>query len=286
MKIISGTTISLQIKEELKNKIINLENELKITPHLAIVQVGNNLNSNVYIRNKIRLSEELKTKTTLIKLDENISQERLLKEIEILNNNNNINGILVQLPIPKHINEENVLEKIDPLKDVDCFSLENTGKLWTAKKDKDLLKNCTPAGVIEMLKREKIKLSGEHVVIVGRSNIVGKPLAALFLLENSTVTICHSATKNIKEICKQGDILVIAIGRAKMINKEYIKDGAVVIDVGINTNNEGKVCGDVDFEDISTKAYAASPVPGGVGRMTVMMLLSNLIQLTIKQHKK
>lgn len=282
MKLIDGKLISNQIKNELKQDINNLTKQ-NIIPNLAIVQIGDNPSSNVYVRNKKRLSEELNTNTTIYKLDEKISQNELANLIHQLNNDFSINGILVQLPLPKHINEEYIINQIDPIKDVDGFTLNSVGTIWTAKKHEVKIASCTPAGVIELLKRNNIDIDGKNVVIIGRSNIVGKPLACLFLIENATVTICHSHTKNLKEITKQADILCAAIGQPKFIKKDFIKNNAVVIDIGINRDENNKLCGDVDFDNVKDIVSYISPVPGGVGPMTVMMLMKNLIELTKKQ---
>lgn len=284
MKIIDGKLVQSQICDELRKEIEELKSR-NIVPTLKIIQVGDNQASNVYVRNKIKLSETVGINTTVDKLPENITETELIDRIKDLNNDKNINGILVQLPIPSHLSEKEVIETIVPDKDVDCFNLVNVGKLWTAKKQDIYLKPCTPCGVIEMLKKYNIEMSGKHVVIIGRSNIVGKPQAALFLLENATVTICHSKTTNLKEVCKQADILVAAIGRAKMINHEYIKQGAVVIDVGMNRDENNKLCGDVDFEDVKDIVSYITPVPGGVGPMTITILLKNLINVTKLQNK-
>lgn len=284
MKIIDGKLVQSQICDELKKEIEKLKSR-NIVPTLKIIQVGDNQASNVYVRNKIKLSETVGINTTVDKLPENITETELINRIKDLNNDKNINGILVQLPIPSHLSEKEVIETIVPDKDVDCFNLVNVGKLWTAKKQDIYLKPCTPCGVIEMLKKYNVEMSGKHVVIIGRSNIVGKPQAALFLLENATVTICHSKTTNLKEVCKQADILVAAIGRAKMINHEYIKQGAVVIDVGMNRDENNKLCGDVDFEDVKDIVSYITPVPGGVGPMTITILLKNLINVTKLQNK-
>lgn len=284
MKIIDGKLVQSQICDELRKEIEELKSR-NIVPTLKIIQVGDNQASNVYVRNKIKLSETVGINTTVDKLPENITEAELINRIKDLNNDKNINGILVQLPIPSHLSEKEVIETIVPDKDVDCFNLVNVGKLWTAKKQDIYLKPCTPCGVIEMLKKYNIEMSGKHVVIIGRSNIVGKPQAALFLLENATVTICHSKTTNLKEVCKQADILVAAIGRAKMINHEYIKQGAVVIDVGMNRDENNKLCGDVDFEDVKDIVSYITPVPGGVGPMTITILLKNLINVTKLQNK-
>ncbi len=282
MRLIDGKQIASVMKEEIRQQI----NELfakGIVPTLAIIQVGDNPSSNIYIRNKMKLLEGLNCKNLLYRFPDTISEEELIQEIHKLNNDKNINGVLVQLPLTKQINEEHVLDEISPEKDVDCFTLKNVGKLWTAKKHDISLKNCTPAAVIELLKRSKVNLDGANVVIVGRSNIVGKPLAGLLLLENATVTICHSHTKNLAQICSNADILIAAIGSPKFFNKNFVKQGATVIDVGINRLPDNKTCGDVDFEDVKDKVDLITPVPGGVGPMTVMMVLINLINLTKSQ---
>lgn len=282
MRLIDGKQIASIMKEEIRQQI----NELfakGIVPTLAIIQVGDNPSSNIYIRNKMKLLEGLNCKNLLYRFPDTISEEELIQEIHKLNNDKNINGVLVQLPLTKQINEEHVLDEISPEKDVDCFTLKNVGKLWTAKKHDISLKNCTPAAVIELLKRSKVNLDGTNVVIVGRSNIVGKPLAGLLLLENATVTICHSHTKNLAQICSNADILIAAIGSPKFFNKNFVKQGATVIDVGINRLPDNKTCGDVDFEDVKDKVDLITPVPGGVGPMTVMMVLINLINLTKSQ---
>lgn len=282
MRLIDGKQIASIMKEEIRQQI----NELfakGIVPTLAIIQVGDNPSSNIYIRNKMKLLEGLNCKNLLYRFPDTISEEELIQEVHKLNNDKNINGVLVQLPLTKQINEEHVLDEISPEKDVDCFTLKNVGKLWTAKKHDISLKNCTPAAVIELLKRSKVNLDGANVAIVGRSNIVGKPLAGLLLLENATVTICHSHTKNLAQICSNADILIAAIGSPKFFNKNFVKQGATVIDVGINRLPDNKTCGDVDFEDVKDKVDLITPVPGGVGPMTVMMVLINLINLTKSQ---
>lgn len=283
MRLIDGKQIAATIKEEVRQQINKLITK-GIVPTLAIVQVGDNPSSNIYIRNKLKLLESLNCKGLLYKFPDSISENDLIKEIHKLNDDENINGILVQLPLTKQINEEHILDKISCEKDVDCFSLKNVGKLWTAKKHDINLKQCTPAAVVELLKRSNVNLDGANIVIVGRSNIVGKPLAALLLLENATVTICHSHTKNLAEICPNADILVTAIGSPRFFNKNFVKQGAIVIDVGINRLPDNKICGDVDFEDVKNKVDLITPVPGGVGPMTVMMVMINLISL-IKLQK-
>ncbi len=283
MTLIDGRKIAETLKNEIKIQVKEL-NEKGIVPTLAIVQVGDNPSSNVYIKNKLKLLEDLKgCKGILNKYPDSISENELIEKINLLNSDKEINGVLVQLPLPKHINEEHILNEISSIKDVDCFTLENVGKLWTAKKHNINLKNCTPAAVVELLKRSNVNLDGANIVIVGRSNIVGKPLAGLLLLENATVTICHSHTKNLEQICSRADVLIAAIGSPKFFNRNFIKNGAVVIDVGINRSPDNKICGDVDFEDVKDKVNLITPVPGGVGPMTVMMVLINLINLTKEQ---
>ncbi|WEK82991.1 MAG: bifunctional methylenetetrahydrofolate dehydrogenase/methenyltetrahydrofolate cyclohydrolase [Mycoplasma sp.] len=282
--IIDGKLISSQIKNELKDEVLALKNK-GVIPTLAVIQIGDVHASNVYIRNKKKAAEDIGIKFIHFQFNENIDNQTLLEKIGEINNDQSIHGLFVQLPLPKHINENDVINKINPNKDVDCFSLINIGKLWTAKKDNLVIKPCTPAGIIELLKRSNVELSGKDVVIVGRSNIVGKPLGALFLLENATVTICHSRSKDLANICKKADVLVSAVGISKFIKKDFIKQGAVVVDVGINRNEEGKICGDVDFENVKSLTSKITPVPGGVGPMTVAMLMKNLVQLTKLQNK-
>ncbi|MDR0857038.1 MAG: bifunctional methylenetetrahydrofolate dehydrogenase/methenyltetrahydrofolate cyclohydrolase [Mycoplasmataceae bacterium] len=284
MKLIDGKKISSEIKEELKKEIVFLKTK-DIVPTLVIVQVGNNQASNVYVRNKIKLSNELGANTSLLHFDEDVTEEHLLQEIKNLNEDDTVNGILVQLPLPKHIDENKIIEHISPIKDVDCFHLENVGKLWTAKNKYDGLLPCTPAGIIELLKRSDIQIAGKNVVILGRSNIVGKPMAALFLLENATPTICHSKTQNIKEVCSKADILIISIGQAKFITKDYVSSHMDVIDVDMDRDENNKLCGGADFENIKDIVNSISPVPGGVGPMTIVMLMKNLITVCKIQNK-
>lgn len=273
MNIINGKEISNQIKEEIKEQVLELkEKGVEIT--LAVIQVGNNPASTVYVNNKKKACEFCGIKSLSYELEEDITENELIRLINDLNNNDAINGILVQLPLPKHIDENKILNEINPKKDVDGFHPMNVGNLNIGQKS---FVSCTPAGVIELLKRSNIEISGKECVVIGRSNIVGKPMAALLLQENGTVTICHSKTKDLKEITKRADILVVAIGKPKFITSEYVKDGAVVIDVGIHRMDNGKLCGDVDFDDVSTKCSAITPVPGGVGVMTVTMLMKNCL---------
>ncbi|MDR3249975.1 MAG: bifunctional methylenetetrahydrofolate dehydrogenase/methenyltetrahydrofolate cyclohydrolase, partial [Mycoplasmataceae bacterium] len=255
-------------------------------PSIVIIQIGNNQASNVYVRNKLKLCEKLAVNGKLKHLEENIAEIELIKLIKNLNDDKNVNGILVQLPLPGHIDENKIIETINPIKDVDCFHLENVGKIWTAKKRFKGILPCTPDGIIEILKRSHIEMEGKNVVILGRSNIVGKPLAALFLLENATVTICHSKTNNLINICSRADVLVAAIGKAKFITKAYTNNHQIIVDVGMNRDENNKLCGDVDFENVKDCVYAISPVPGGVGPMTIVMLIKNLISATKLQNDK
>lgn len=272
-KIIDGKCISAEIKEELKVQVAQLkERGMDVT--LAVVQVGQNPASCVYVRNKKKVCEYVGIQFKAFELAEETTEEALLTLIEKLNQDISINGILVQLPLPDHICESKVLNAILPTKDVDCFHPENVGKMCVG--EKGFLPG-TPAGVIELLKRSNIEIAGKECVVVGRSNIVGKPMAMLMLQENATVTIAHSKTKDLREVCKRADILIVSIGKAKMIDDSYVKEGAVVIDIGINRNADNKLCGDVDFEKVAPKCSAITPVPGGVGPMTIAILMKNCL---------
>lgn len=272
--IIDGKKISNEIKDELKEKVARLKNEGKeIT--LAVVLVGSDPASQIYVKNKEKACEYVGINSKTYKLSETTSEEELLKLIKELNANQAVNGILVQLPLPNHINEELIINTISPLKDVDGFHPENVGKLSIGQAG---FVSCTPAGIIQLLKRYNIEIEGKNCVIVGRSNIVGKPMAMLLLRENATVTICHSRTKNLEEMTKQADILVAAIGKANFIAKEHIKEGAIIIDVGMNRDDNNKLCGDVDFDAVKDYVKAITPVPGGVGPMTIAMLLYNCVE--------
>lgn len=276
--IIDGKIISSSVKEKIKNEVETLKSQ-GINPGLVVIKVGNDPASAVYVRNKKRACEELGIYSEEYALPEQTTEKELLDLIKELNTREDIDGILCQLPLPKHLDETVVINAIAPEKDVDCFHPENVGKVLIGE---DGFKPCTPAGVIEMLKHSGIEIAGKNCVVLGRSNIVGKPMALLLLAENGTVTVCHSRTKNLKDITKKADILVAAIGKAKFVTADMVKKGAVVIDVGINRDENGKLCGDVDFEKVSKKALAISPVPGGVGLMTVTMLMQN----TLKSAKK
>ena len=273
-KIIDGKQISLDIKNELKEKVAKYKEQgIEIT--LAVVKVGNDPASAVYVRNTEKACEYVGINSKTLALPEETTEEELLNVVKKLNEDKNVNGILVQLPLPKHIDESKVLLTIDSTKDVDGFHPVNVGKMVIGE---DTFLPCTPAGIIEMIKRTDIDIEGKECVVIGRSNIVGKPMAMLMLKENATVTIAHSRTKDLKEVTKRADIIVAAIGKAKFVTADYVKEGAVVIDVGMDRDENGKLCGDVDFESVSKVASAITPVPGGVGPMTVTMLLVNCLR--------
>ena len=273
-KIIDGKQISLDIKNELKEKVARYKEQgIEIT--LAVVKVGNDPASAVYVRNKEKACEYVGINSKTLALPEETKEEELLNVVKELNEDKNVNGILVQLPLPKHIDESKVLLTIDSTKDVDGFHPVNVGKMVIGE---DTFLPCTPAGIIEMIKRTDIDIEGKECVVIGRSNIVGKPMAMLMLKENATVTIAHSRTKDLKEVTKRADIIVAAIGKAKFVTADYVKEDAVVIDVGMDRDENGKLCGDVDFESVSKVASAITPVPGGVGPMTVTMLLVNCLR--------
>ena len=272
-QIIDGKKISQEIKDELKEKVAALKNK-GIEIALAVIQVGNDPASSVYVGNKKKACAYIGIRSESYELPESTSQEELLALIDRLNKAEKINGILVQLPIPMHIDEDTIIKAIAPSKDVDGFHPESVGALLIGQKG---FLPCTPAGIIELLKRSNIEIAGKECVVIGRSNIVGKPMAVLLLRENGTVTITHSKTTDLKSVCKRADILVVAIGKPKMITSEYVKEGAAVIDVGIHRNADNKLCGDVDYDDVYPVAGAITPVPGGVGPMTIAMLMNNCV---------
>lgn len=276
--LIDGKKISTDIKDEVKAKVAELK-EQGIEVCLAVVQVGNNPASCVYVNNKKKACEYVGFRSVSHELPEETTEAELLKLIDDLNNDDSVNGILVQLPLPKHMDENKVIDAISPYKDVDGFHLMNVGALSTGQKG---FISCTPYGIIELLKRSNIEIEGKHCVIIGRSNIVGKPMGMLLLRENGTVTTVHSKTKNIKEITKQADILIAAIGKPRFVDDTYVKEGAVVIDVGINRDENNKLCGDVDFDKVEPIASAITPVPGGVGPMTIAMLMKNCLESLTK----
>lgn len=273
-QIIDGKMISLAIKDEVKRKVSEL-NAKGTEVTLAVIQVGNNQASTVYVNNKKKACSYTGIRSLAYELPEETSQEELIVLIRELNDRMDVNGILVQLPLPSHMDEDEVIRTISPDKDVDGFHPQSVGALCIGQPG---FVSCTPAGIIQLLKRSGIEIAGKECVIVGRSNIVGKPMALLMLRENATVTIAHSKTENLKEVCRRADILVVAVGKAKMINADYIKPGAAVIDVGMNRDENNKLCGDVDYEDVFSVAGAITPVPGGVGPMTIAMLMNNCLE--------
>ncbi len=273
--LINGKEISLSVKEEVKSEVARLKAEGKRVPSLAVVLVGNNSASMTYVKNKEIGCRYVGFGSVKIEMPEETSQEELLKQIGMLNSDDTVDGILVQLPLPNHIDEKTIIEAIDPKKDVDGFHPSNIASLFLGK---EALLPCTPYGMMVMLDSIGYNLEGKEVVVVGRSNIVGKPVALLALAKSATVTIAHSRTKNLKEVCKKADVLITAVGQPKMFDDSYIKEGAVVLDVGMNRDENNKLCGDVDFEKCKDKAGAITPVPGGVGPMTIAMLLHNTLE--------
>ena len=279
--IIDGKKISTEIKDETRDKVAELKAQGKEIS-LAVVQVGDNPASCVYVRNKKKACEYVGIKSVSHELPEETTEAELLDLIDKLNNDDSINGILVQLPLPAHMDENKVIDAISPYKDVDGFHLMNVGALSTGQNG---FISCTPYGIIQLLKRSNIDISGKHCVVIGRSNIVGKPMSMLLLRENGTVTVVHSKTQNMKEITKQADILVVAIGKPKFVDDTFVKEGAVVIDVGINRDEDNKICGDVDYDKVFDKVSAITPVPGGVGPMTIAMLMNNCLEAATKIQK-
>lgn len=273
-QIIDGKAISAAIKDELKIKVEQMKAKgIKIC--LAVIQVGNDPASSVYVGNKKKACAYIGIDSLAYELPDETTQEELLKLIAELNAKEEVNGILVQLPLPEHINGDEVIRAIDPKKDVDGFHPQSVGALCIGQSG---FVSCTPAGIIQLLKRSGIEIAGKECVVIGRSNIVGKPMALLLLRENGTVTVAHSKTKNLKEVAKRADILVVAVGKPKMVTREYVKEGAVVIDVGIHRNENNKLCGDVDYDDVAPVSSAITPVPGGVGPMTIAMLMYNCVE--------
>lgn len=273
-QIIDGKAISAQIKDELKEKVALMKAEGKSVA-LAVVLVGSDPASCVYVRNKKNACEYIGIESLSYEMPEETTQEELMALIDKLNKDDKVNGILVQLPLPSHLDEDAVVKAIVPEKDVDGFHPESVGRLSIGQKG---FVSCTPAGVIQLLKRSGVEIAGKECVVVGRSNIVGKPMAMLLLRENGTVTITHSRTKDLKEVTRRADILVAALGKPRFITEEYVKEGAVVIDVGIHRMENGKLCGDVDFDSVVDKVSAITPVPGGVGPMTIAMLMNNCVE--------
>ncbi len=274
-QIIDGKIISAQIKEELKQKVAERKRTQGTEICLAVIQVGSDPASTVYVGNKKKACAYIGIASLAYELPEETTQEELLELIHELNDNDKVHGILVQLPLPEQINENAVIRAIDPKKDVDGFHPQSVGALCIGQPG---FVSCTPAGIIQLLKRSGIEIAGKECVVVGRSNIVGKPMALLLLRENATVTVAHSKTKDLREVTGRADILVVAVGRPKMITREYVKEGAVVIDVGIHRDENNKLCGDVDYDDVAPICSAITPVPGGVGPMTIAMLMHNCVE--------
>ena len=273
--IISGKEISVKIKDQLKEEVSKIKETYPRLPKLVVILVGDNQASQTYVRNKERGCQYIGIESEILRHDASFSEIELLQEINDLNNDDTVDGILVQLPLPQHINEEKVLDAIVPSKDVDGFHPENVAKLFLGQHS---LVPCTPKGMMVLLEEINYDLASKEVVIVGRSNIVGKPVALLCLQKNATVTIAHSQTKDLKAVCSRADVLIAAIGKPKFFNHEYVKDGAVVLDVGINRDENNKLGGDVDFDDVKDKVSAITPVPGGIGPMTITMLMKNTIE--------
>lgn len=273
-ELIDGKRISSEIKDELKQKVAELKAQ-GVTGALAVIQVGNDPASSVYVRNKKRACEYIGIESLSYELPEETTEDELIALIEKLNADDKVNGILVQLPVPAHINEDKIIGAISPAKDVDGFHPMNVGALTIGREG---FVSCTPAGIIQLLKRSGIEIAGKNCVVVGRSNIVGKPMALLMLRENATVTITHSKTKDLHEVCKTADILIVAIGKKEFIDASYVKEGATVIDVGIHRDENNKLSGDVKFDEVEPHCHAITPVPGGVGPMTIAMLMSNCVE--------
>lgn len=276
MKILDGKSVSQKVRDSIKEEIKELKEKTGRVPGLAVIQAGDNLASKIYVSSKIKQCSEVGIESKNYIMSENISEEELLKVIDDLNVDDEIDGILVQLPLPDHINTPKVIEQITLTKDVDGFKPENLGKVVLG--DKTALISCTPAGILRLFNEYKIELEGLDIVVIGRSNIVGKPMTALLINEGATVTVCNSRTKNIKEKTKNADVIIVAIGSSKFLTEDMVKDNVIVIDVGINRDENNKLCGDVDFENVKNKASFITPVPGGVGPMTIAMLLDNTLK--------
>lgn len=278
-ELIDGKALSQKMQAELGRKVKRLKEQHGIIPGLAVILVGDNPASQVYVRNKERSALEAGFKSETLRLSESISQEELIDIIHQYNEDKSIHGILVQLPLPQHINDKKIILAIDPKKDVDGFHPMNTGHLWSGR---PMMVPCTPAGIMEMFREYHVDLEGKHAVIIGRSNIVGKPMAQLLLDKNATVTLTHSRTRNLSEVTKEADILIVAIGQGHFVTKDFVKEGAVVIDVGMNRDENGKLIGDVVFEQVAEVASMITPVPGGVGPMTITMLLEQTYQAALR----
>ncbi|HEP7378932.1 TPA: bifunctional methylenetetrahydrofolate dehydrogenase/methenyltetrahydrofolate cyclohydrolase [Streptococcus pyogenes] len=282
-ELIDGKALAQKMQQELAAKVNNLKQKKGIVPGLAVILVGDDPASQVYVRNKERAALTVGFKSETVRLSEFICQEELIAVIERYNADNTIHGILVQLPLPNHINDKKIILAIDPKKDVDGFHPMNTGHLWSGR---PLMVPCTPSGIMELLREYNVNLEGKHAVIIGRSNIVGKPMAQLLLDKNATVTLTHSRTRQLEEVCRCADVLIVAIGQGHFITKQYIKEGAIVIDVGMNRDDNGKLIGDVAFDEVAEVAAKITPVPGGVGPMTIAMLLEQTYQSAFRSTHK
>lgn len=278
-EIMDGKALAQKMQSELTIKVQQLKQEKGIVPGLVVILVGDNPASQVYVRNKERAALAAGFKSETVRLSESICQEELIAIIERYNEDDTIHGILVQLPLPNHINDKKIILAIDPKKDVDGFHPMNTGHLWSGR---PLMVPCTPAGIVEMLREYEVDLEGKHAVIIGRSNIVGKPMAQLLLDKNATVTLTHSRTRHLEDVCRHADVLIVAIGQGHFVTKDFVKEGVVVIDVGMNRDDNGKLIGDVAFDEVSQVASKITPVPGGVGPMTITMLLEQTYQAALR----
>jgi methylenetetrahydrofolate dehydrogenase (NADP+)/methenyltetrahydrofolate cyclohydrolase len=280
--VVSGKDLSQELKEAMQQEVIELAKSYGRVPHLVVVLVGNNPSSISYVTGKEKACDFVGIKNTTLRLDENISEVELVKIINELNIDDSVDGILVQLPLPKHINEETIIETISIQKDVDGFHPLNVANLWLKK---ECMLPCTPKGIIKLLEKANVEIAGKNAVVIGRSNIVGLPISKLLLDRNATVTIVHSKTPNIADVTSKADILIVAAGKARMLKRHMVKDGAVVVDVGINRLESGKLCGDVDFENVKEKASFITPVPGGCGPMTIAVLMKNTLVAYKNQNK-
>ncbi|MGT2637223.1 bifunctional methylenetetrahydrofolate dehydrogenase/methenyltetrahydrofolate cyclohydrolase [Streptococcus ratti] len=278
-EIIDGKVLAQKMQAQLAEKVARMQEKYNLVPGLAVILVGDNPASQVYVRNKERAAKKAGFKSETVRLSDAISEEELIDVIESYNQDPSIHGILVQLPLPAHINDKKIILAIDPHKDVDGFHPMNTGHLWSGR---SVMVPCTPAGIMEMLSAYQVDLEGKHAVIIGRSNIVGKPMAQLLLEKNATVTLTHSRTKHLSEVARCADVLIVAIGQGHFVTEDFVKEGAVVIDVGMNRDEDGKLIGDVNFDQVAKKASLITPVPGGVGPMTITMLLEQTYQAALR----
>ncbi|MDX8336246.1 bifunctional methylenetetrahydrofolate dehydrogenase/methenyltetrahydrofolate cyclohydrolase FolD [Candidatus Cetobacterium colombiensis] len=276
MKILDGKYVSQKVRDSIKKEIAEIKEETKRVPGLAVIQAGDNLASKIYVNSKIKQCAEVGIESKNFIMPADVTEKELLEKIQLLNNDEEVDGILVQLPLPDHIDTPTIIEAIDINKDVDGFKPENLGKVVLG--DKTALISCTPAGILTLLKEYEIPLEGKDIVVIGRSNIVGKPMTALLINEGATVTVCNSKTKNLAEKTKNADVVIVAIGKANFLKGDMIKQDAIIIDVGINRDENNKICGDVDFESVKDKVSFITPVPGGVGPMTIAMLLNNTLK--------